>query len=416
MDGKRNSADLNFRLSLFSALVALVAIIVLVLGQRWFVTIGEEMEDLSEQGRIIGANAAAALVFNDAAAAEEMLLALKNSSYVVEAAFYRADGSRLADYHRQGKAELPVTLLPGAMSTETRTQSLREVRILIPIRVGERGVGAILLRSSMERVYRELGEFLEFFLMILAVSVGLAYLASYRLRRRVRESRQELLDSQYMIRQLSLHRERLVEEEHKRIAMVIHDDLGQILTTAMLHLKRLHRSLREENHAATVRVEEIEGLVDEAFRSIKNIAMDLRPAVLDFGLVSALEWLCERVLAGSGVAFHLTVPDPPPALSERCSITLFRIAKESLTNILRHAQARNVWITMELGAEQLSLSIEDDGVGFAESAATSIPSFGLLGMRERASALQGHAEISSTPGKGVYIHVTVPRAVALGQD
>lgn len=416
MGKKRDSTDLQLRLSLFSALIALLAIVVLVLGQRWFVTSKEEIEDLAEQGQIIGANAAAVLLFDDAAAGEEMLSALRNSSYVTDAAFYRANGSRLAVYHRQDKTVLPAVLSPESMRVETRTQSLRDIHVLIPIRIGGRDVGAMLLRSSMERVYRELGEFLEFFLMIMAVAVALAYFASYRLRRRVRESRQELVDSQYMIRQLSLHRERLVEDEHKRIAMEIHDDLGQILTTAMLHLKRLHRSLREEKHAATSRVEEIETLVEDAFRSIKNIAMDLRPAVLDFGLVSALEWLCERVLAGSGIAFHLTAPNPPPVLSERCSITLFRIAKESLTNILRHAHAKNVWITMELGAEQLSLSIEDDGVGFADAVSTRGPSFGLLGMRERAGALQGHAEISSMPGKGVHIHVTVPLAVALEQD
>jgi signal transduction histidine kinase len=415
MSTRSGSVDIPLRLSLLFAVIALIAIVVLVLGQRWYATIEEEAEDMVEQGRIIGANASAALLFDDRDAGGEMLGALKNSSYVVEAALYRADGTQLANYARQPPVLLPTRLENNATETEGRTQTLTEMRITFPVTIGERNVGTIILRSSMQRVYRELLEFFEFFLMILVVSVALAYFASFRLRRRIRESRTELVDSQYMIRQLSVHREQLVEAEHKRIAIEIHDDLGQILTTAMMHLKRLNKSLAESNPAAAGQVSEIQVLVEEAFRSIKNIAMDLRPAVLNIGFTAALEWLVERTLGGSEIRFHLDIDAALPELDDRCSTTLFRIAQESLSNIVRHAQAGNVWIAVKVDNEQLSLTIEDDGIGFGNNANDIRPRFGLMGIRERAESLQGYAEITSKPQQGVCVLISVPLSLALRQ-
>lgn len=411
-----DSTNIRLRLSSLFAVIALVAVFVFVLGQRWYVTIEEEAVDITEQARIIGANAAAALVLNDRLVASETLAALKNSTYVVEAALYRADGTQLANFQRRGSPMLPNELGASPIRAKSRSLTLRGMRISVAVGLNGSEVGTIVIRSSMERVYRKLAGFFEIFLLIIVVCIALVYFTNYRLRRRMRESRNELLASQYMIRQLSIHREQLVEEEHKRIAIEIHDDLGQILTTAMLHLKRLSRALRESHSSAVGQVEEIEGLVDDAFRSIKNIAMDLRPAVLNFGLTAALEWLTERTLGGSGIAFHLDVADPPPMLEERCSTTLFRIAQESLTNVVRHAQAKSVWIALKLDTEYVSLTIEDDGIGFGKGSGDGKPRFGLLGIRERAESLQGHAEINSTPNQGVCVVVTVPLSVALRQD
>ncbi len=173
MSTRSGSVDIPLRLSLLFAVIALIAIVVLVLGQRWYATIEEEAEDMVEQGRIIGANASAALLFDDRDAGGEMLGALKNSSYVVEAALYRADGTQLANYARQPPVLLPTRLENNATETEGRTQTLTEMRITFPVTIGERNVGTIILRSSMQRVYRELLEFFEFFLMILVADSSL---------------------------------------------------------------------------------------------------------------------------------------------------------------------------------------------------------------------------------------------------
>jgi signal transduction histidine kinase len=403
----------HFRLTTLSAVTVLVAVFVLLIGQRWYSMFEEQAEELGAQSLIIGANASAALAFDDSSAGSEMLAAFKHNPYVIEAALYRNDGTLLAQFHRYDNVSLPSVLGEPQGKIGSRLLSLRQMYCRFPVRLGNRNVGTIVLLASMARVYGELAEFFWFLFAIVAFAAALAYFASYRIRRRIRESQNELENSQAMIRQLSVHREKLVEEEHKRIAMEIHDDLGQILTTAMLQLKRLDKTLQTSDDTIVEQVREIQTLINDAFHSVKNIAMDLRPAVLNFGFVPALEWLVERTLGNSGIKFQIVAPNPVPALDERCSTMLFRISQESLTNIIRHSRARNVWIALKINNEHLSLTIEDDGIGFRNGTIKDKPGFGLLGMRERAESLQGVAEITSVPEKGVCVVVTLPLSAVI---
>ena len=400
------------RLSLVSTGIAMLALFVLMAGERWYSAVHETAENSAEQAAILSTNAGAALAFDDQEAATELLASLRTSSRIRQAALYRNDGSVLARFPEQmPSANLPIT--PGFLLKASQKLSFDGWRVVVPIRVNNQPVGAIVIWSSLEQVSNELRELVTVFLLIASLALLLAYASSHGLRRKVLDSQDELNNSQTLIRQLSVHRDTLVEEEHKRIALEIHDDLGQLLTTAMLSLKLISRRLRDGEAVPPQQIDEVESLVRDAFRSIKVIAARLRPPVLDIGLTAALEWLAESMLANAGIKLHLDLPEHLPPLDDRCSITLFRIAQETLSNVVRHAQAEYVCISLFFEAESLVLCIEDDGIGFEGEPHDGQPHFGLLGIRERAEALQGSVEIDSTSGAGTQITVRLPLQTAL---
>lgn len=222
---------------------------------------------------------------------------------------------------------------------------------------------------------------------------------------------QEIEQSRARLRDLIVHRENVVDEVHRKVAIEIHDQLGQIITAALLHLRLLDRALAPGDDAARELAQSIAGLLNEAYRSMKDIAVSLRPAVLNFGFVAAAEWLAERILGVAGVAWQITTSEPPPKLDERQSVAFFRIVQESLTNCVRHAEASEVRISLETRQDALVLEVADDGRGMAASA-EGASGLGLLGIRERAESLSGTAAIHCPPGGGTTVTVTVPAVVS----
>lgn len=400
------------KLSLVSAAIGILAVFVLMAGQRWYAAVHEEAEAVAEMARMMSANAGQALAAGDPSAARGILDSLGKSSRVRQIALYRNDGSLLASLSAAAIPQPP----PALLAKEKRTLGLHGWRIAIPIASGERRLGAIVIWSSLERARKELVDFVVVFVLIGGVAVILSYASSRGMRRRMLDSQAALEDSQTMIRQLSVHREKLVEDEHKRIALEIHDDLGQVLTTAMLGLKRLRRRLADGESVSPEQIDEVGVLVSEAFRSIKDIAADLRPPVLGIGLAAAIEWLAERTLAPAGIKFRLDLPEHSPPLDDRCAVTLFRIAQEALSNIVRHAAARYVGIALHSDGEIVSLEIQDDGIGFSSKPRDGRPHFGLLGIKERAESLQGMATIESAMGHGTRITVNIPASIAIARS
>jgi signal transduction histidine kinase len=224
----------------------------------------------------------------------------------------------------------------------------------------------------------------------------------------LRRYQEDLEQSRARLQQLIAHRESVVDEVHKKIAVEIHDQLGQIITAALLHVRLLDRSLPATDAAARELVRNIDGLLNDAYRSMKDIAVSLRPAVLNFGFVAAAEWLAERVLGVAGIAWRITTSEPPPSLDERQSIAFFRIIQESLTNCVRHAGASEVTVSLATDGDRLVLEIADNGRGLTVAAAEQETRFGLLGIRERAESLGGTASIVGAPAGGTRVRVVVP--------
>lgn len=222
-------------------------------------------------------------------------------------------------------------------------------------------------------------------------------------------AQQDLERSRQELRQLASHRETRIEQERARLAREFHDELGQVLTTARMHLQLLERSLPAESSAARDAAHNIETMIAEAYRSVKAIASDLRPAALNLGLAAAVEWVAARILGPAGIHYRISFAAAADRLDDDYAIALFRIVQESLSNIVRHAAAHRVHITLSHEAGEMRLLVEDDGKGFDAARVDHATHFGLLGISERVTSLGGALEIDSNPGDGTRISVTLPQ-------
>ena len=230
----------------------------------------------------------------------------------------------------------------------------------------------------------------------------------------LKRAQEDLERSREELRRLASHREARVEQERTRLAREFHDELGQVLTTARMHLQLLERQLPADAADARAAIQDIEAMIGEASRSVKAIASDLRPAALNLGLAAAVEWLAGRVLGPAGVGYTVTITPVADGLDESHAIALFRIVQESLNNIVRHAAAGHVHITLGCLEDELHLLVEDDGRGFDAGRVDHAAHFGLLGISERVTALGGALEIDSSPGSGARLSVSLPLPAAAG--
>lgn len=213
---------------------------------------------------------------------------------------------------------------------------------------------------------------------------------------------------------LSSRTARAQEEERGRIARELHDSIGQALTAIRLNLSIARRDLERQPEAVGRRLDDAGRLIGEALDDLHRLVFDLRPPALDnLGLIAALEAYARDFSARSGVKADLQADDLEPRVAFEIETTLYRICQEALTNIAKHARARNVTVHLEQTGFHVNLTISDDGVGFdtgalADSRAAP-EGVGLLNMERRAEELGGRFEIESAPQQGTTIRVSIPR-------
>jgi PAS domain S-box-containing protein len=200
------------------------------------------------------------------------------------------------------------------------------------------------------------------------------------------------------------------EEERRSLARELHDEIGQVLTTISINLQLLRRSCGPE---ARPRIEDSLGVVQRTIEQVRGLALDLRPSILDdLGLAAALRWLVDRQARRAGLAGHFSAPASGPPLHPDVATACFRVAQEALSNVLRHARARNVWVRLKQDDAGVQLVVRDDGIGFdpreARRRSSRGASLGLLGIRERAEILGGRAVIDSEPGHGTSVLAWFP--------
>lgn len=223
-----------------------------------------------------------------------------------------------------------------------------------------------------------------------------------------------LLNSRNQLAALAVRLESVREEERTRIALEVHDVLGQALTGLKLDVawvhKRITESIESARHAAVLaRLDSARELLDSTIQSVRDIATTLRPGVLDeIGLEAAVEWQAQEFQHRTGIACDTTIRPRNMALSPEQSTALFRILQEILTNVARHAQATNVNIRLEQSGEQVVLQVGDNGKGISGVEQSGPKAFGLLGMRLRAQQQGGSCDIQGTPGTGTTVTVTIP--------
>jgi PAS domain S-box-containing protein len=213
-------------------------------------------------------------------------------------------------------------------------------------------------------------------------------------------------ESKRKLRALAAYQEELLEQERKHIAGEVHDEMGQLMTALKMDLS-LMRLRFGENPQLLGMIDEMRSLVDRTINVVRQVASNLRPAVLDHGLAPAIEWLAADFSKRGTIRCRIDVSGSF-ALPELQSTAVFRVVQESLTNVTRHAQAREVTISLHSSGQQLQVVVRDDGVGFDTAAVSKGRGFGLFGMRERLLALGGRLRIASAPGQGTTVIIKLP--------
>ena len=229
-----------------------------------------------------------------------------------------------------------------------------------------------------------------------------------------KQTQQDLEKSREAFRDLAMRRQDVLEDERTRIAMEIHDELGQNLTAINMGLSILGRKSETGDAAAAGRIREMRELTETTIGSVQRISQELRPAQLDdLGLFSAMEWHARKFLGPAGLEYRLDTSGLAPelVLDKDRATALFRVFQESLTNVIRHAGASEVVIRVQMVDGTIEMDISDNGVGITSSAKRSRNSLGIMGMRERVRAFQGRLSVSGRAGQGTTVSVRLPVAV-----
>jgi PAS domain S-box-containing protein len=200
------------------------------------------------------------------------------------------------------------------------------------------------------------------------------------------------------------------EEDRKRVARDLHDQIGQILTAIKMDMTWMTRHLPESEGDVLARLKESIQLVNDGVKAVRAICSGLRPGVLDdLGLAAAIEWQASEFAARNDVRCQVSVPPVDLHLDGDRATAAFRIFQECLTNVIRHAHAKSVSVSLCQHDDNIVLVVEDDGIGFRQSdLSNSLGSLGLLGMKERAQFCGGNVQISSSPGNGTTVTIRVP--------
>jgi len=224
-----------------------------------------------------------------------------------------------------------------------------------------------------------------------------------------KKAEQDILTMNEQLRTLSSHLQRIREEESTRISREIHDQLGQQLTVMKMDASWMTKRVKDVDRAMFERGEGLIKMMDETIKTVRRISEDLRPSLLDeMGLGPAIEYYLQEFGKSYGITTDVKGNFEGLELPDTTRSGLYRVVQEALTNVARHAQAKNVTVTFQKYDDRLVIIVQDDGVGFEIKDAVSKKTLGLLGMRERVAMMGGTYEITSFVGKGTTVSVSVP--------
>jgi signal transduction histidine kinase len=246
-----------------------------------------------------------------------------------------------------------------------------------------------------------------FLLLLLEFAIAVfttVYLA--KLDRTSEKERKRAEDAEFELRRLSNQLVRVQEEERKTISRELHDEVGQILTGLRMELGTLS-SLGRDN-GFPQRLESVKRLTEDALRSVRSLALLLRPAMLDdLGLQPALQWQAKEFSRRHGVHASVSIQGELGGLPESHRLCLYRAIQEAMTNCGKHANAKRVSVMIKQENNRVYVSVRDDGKGFDPSH-TYTQGLGLLGMKERVRALEGSIDVTSAPGEGTLLALELP--------
>jgi signal transduction histidine kinase len=217
------------------------------------------------------------------------------------------------------------------------------------------------------------------------------------------------------LRELSAAAHTIREQEQRRVAREIHDELGQALTALKMDVAWMLGNLSVGSPPLSDKLNTMQAQLDATVAATRRISADLRPLMLDdLGLIPAAEWLAQNFSERTGIPCRLQIRPPDIELAEPHASALYRILQESLTNVARHARASRVEVILERVDGALQLTVRDDGRGFSPAETRAQKTYGLLGLRERSVLLGGEESVTSEPGRGTTIEVRLPLAREAG--
>lgn len=223
------------------------------------------------------------------------------------------------------------------------------------------------------------------------------------------DAAENLRKSHEEFRQLASHLEDIRESERTHMAREIHDELGQQLTGLKMDISWINRKIKTTDPVVEQKLKDTIQLIDTTVITVRRIATQLRPSILDdLGLIAAMEWQSEEFSKRSEIKASFTTNNTNMEVPPDIGTGVFRIFQESLTNVLRHAEATEVHTSLILHDKKLELVIADNGKGFITEVIQSKRTLGLLGMKERVTIMGGTYEITSEPGKGTLVRIIVP--------
>jgi signal transduction histidine kinase len=239
---------------------------------------------------------------------------------------------------------------------------------------------------------------------LLLVLGSMAYIV--RLDRQTRARYVELARSRHALEQLSARLVDAQETERRAISRELHDEVGQSLGALLVDIGRLSTTLSGDHPEVKAQLDNLKSVAEQTFQSVRNIALLLRPSMLDdLGLAAALEWQGREVSRRSEIEVSVEAESVPEDLPDEHKIYIYRLVQEALNNAVRHSGARNAKVVVERGAKSIVVRVTDDGRGFDPGRSRGM---GILGMEERVKRLGGTLRVESRPGKGATVTAELP--------
>ncbi len=318
---------------------------------------------------------------------DTMQLALSNSSWDVIIADYSLPGfSGLSAFHlaNEMKVDVPFIIASGTIGEDIAVSAMKA------------GVQDYVMKNNLSR-------------LVPAVE---RELRDAQVRRERKQAEEKLKTYQKRLRSLASELTLTEERERRRIAVELHDHIGQSLVFAKLKLQGLRETLGAAHEAGTLT--EICDVIDQIIEDTRTLTFDLSsPLLYEIGLEPAIsEWLTDNVENKQGITTHFETDEQPKPVSDEVRVLLFKAVRELLVNVIKHAQARNVRVSIQKDGNSIRIIVEDDGIGFSPSD-TSLQGrekvgLGLFSIRERLDHLGGQVQINSSPGKGTRVILTAP--------
>ena len=264
--------------------------------------------------------------------------------------------------------------------------------------------------ASQESLRRFLVGMISIALIIGVLVAGLTIYRVFVLEKAHVRQRMEIEETQNDLRRLSQRLVQLQEGERRSLSRELHDQVGQTMTALGIQLGNIESLKDKDEGIFRQRLEDLKRLNADAMRTVRDLAMGLRPSMLDdIGLEAALQWQGREFSRHTGVPSRVQVDGSLDGLTDAQKTCIYRVVQEALTNCARHAKASNVVVSISTEDRNVDVVVRDDGIGF--DAAQANGGLGLLGMRERVQALDGSLNISSQPQSGTTIRVQIPVGV-----